>query len=351
MRIFYFLIFISFITCNREKYEKIKIISKDIVEAEADYYVGNIVEVYNNNLYIYGIGRPLVRFNIFSEKLDTLYFSRDKYIYSVKEKDGFVYIITSGILKRINEGLKDIANIGIDGYFKFINDELIIIEDFSSIKDYFSVFNIKNGKKISSFGEMIEYPDIKFKEKLKYDRFTIPYPEFEWDVKGSILIVYEYFYDRLKAYDVFTGRKIKDFGIKHKEWTIPKVEIKGKGKNKTYKIKKTPAAGISISDNYIFIAYEKLWLKEWEIGNYENKFRKLYRKGFFFVDVYRKKDFEYLGTLYPLNDQDFFKDDLYFRVWRIKSEDDSTLTFYLQDNSKETFFRKVKITFKIEEGR
>lgn len=347
MRKIFLIFFVLFLSCYRGKKEKIKIISTEIIEAETDYYIGNIVEVSDNYIYLYGLGKPLTRFNIFSEKLDTIFFSKDEYIFSVKEKDGYIYIHSSGILKRIGGGIKYVCKIGIDGYFKFLTDEMIVLEDFSSIKDYFLIININNGKRIITFGDIIEYPDVKFKDKLKYDRFKIPYPEFEWDVKGSLLVVYEYFFDRLKAYDIIRGKAIKIFGEKHREWTLPALEITGKGKNRVYKIKKTPAAGIAISDNYIFLCLEKYWFKKWEINKYPNRLKKLYRKGFFLIDVYRRKDFEYVGTLYPLNDEHFYYDGLYLRIWRFRAENDSTLTFYLQDNRNETFFRKIKVVFQI----
>lgn len=344
---FKFIFLILLLSCTSREDEKIKIFTTEIIDMETKAYLGNIVDAAGNCLYLYGIGRPLTRIDLFKKKVDTLYFNQKEYIFGVKEMDDFVYFISRGSLKRIGGGLKDILKIGIDGYFKFINNDLILYEDISSMKNYFSIFNIKKGVKLNSFGDIIEYPDNKFKEKLKYDRFTIPYPEFEWDVKGSILIVYEYFFDRLKAYDVITGKTIKIFGVKHKNWTIPKIEITGRGKNRTYKIKKTPAAGITISNNYIFVSFEKYWLKDWEIEKYTDKLKKLYKKGFFFVDVYKKKDFEYVGTFYPLNDENFYQNGIHLRVWRIKAENDSTLTFYLQDNRKETFFRKVKVVFSI----
>uniref|UniRef100_A0A7C4U8B4 6-bladed beta-propeller n=1 Tax=candidate division WOR-3 bacterium TaxID=2052148 RepID=A0A7C4U8B4_UNCW3 len=348
-KIFIFLLFI-FYGCSVEK-SKINVVSTESIEIEINEYVGNIVEGAGNYIYIYGLSKPLVRLDIFSGKIDTIFFHKDGYIFSVNEKDGYLYFIINGILKRYGDGIKDICFLGKDIYFKFLNDELIISQELSSMSDYFSLINIKKKEKINNFGEMIEYPDERFKKKLGYDRFTIPYPDFEWNIKGTLLVVYEYFFDRLKAYDVLTGKIIKTFGIEHKGWELPPVIVSGKGRNKIFKVAKTPAAGIAISDKYIFICLEKYWLKHWKIVDkkYEDRMRKLYRKGFFFVDVYRKTDFSYIGTFFPLNDKNFFEKELSLRLRKVKAENDSTLVFYLQDNKRERFFRKVKVVFNIKE--
>ncbi len=341
-----FLLFLILISC-KGKIERIIVLSKETKELEIKEYLGNIVEAKDDYVYLYGVSRPLTRVNIETGRIDTIFFSRERFIFSVKERDNVIYFLTNKRLKRTKDGLTEICNLNIDGYFKFLNDEFIILEDYGAMKDYFSLYNIKTGKRLNSFGDMIEYQDVKFKDKLKYDRFTIPYPEYEWDVKGSILVSYEYFFDRLKAYDIIKGKVIKVFGVKHKDWNPPTVDITGKGKNRVYKIKKTPAAGLVISENYIFLCLEKFWLKEWNINKKEKKLRRLYNKGFFFIDVYRRNDFEYIGSFSPLNEEDFFKDEIYFRLWRVKAEGDTLLIFYLQDNRRELFFRKIKIKIKL----
>ena len=173
----------------------------------------------------------------------------------------------------------------------------------------FFTINIDNGEIINKFGKPILYPkkSNKLPEWQKYLKMF-----YKFDIRDSILVFYDSFHNRFCAYNVFTGEKIKSFGRRFKGWSIPPVKFY-RGNNympSTYAV----ASGvlpffsncIKITEKYIFALMGKAWLKGWNIiheGMEIEDMIKVYSNRYYFIDVYSRRDYSYIGTIYPFDSQ------------------------------------------------
>uniref|UniRef100_A0A7C4U799 6-bladed beta-propeller n=1 Tax=candidate division WOR-3 bacterium TaxID=2052148 RepID=A0A7C4U799_UNCW3 len=324
----------------------------DLKEVKINFNYASIFYTNGDNVYLFNVHKPIIRFNLATkeeEPIGKIGCGPGEYDFpsSISELNGNIYIVdtpSKRLLKFEHDGkfIEEISGIKANK-IKFLNESLMVMDNPTLFENYFTTFDLKNKKEIKKFGKMIEYPIRKYRERLNNDGIMGIY-QFLWDAMDSILVFYDYYNDNILLYNIFSGEIIKKFGRRHKNWAIPKVFLfeGDKYHPKSWDVSFLPCYNILISNKYIFVILEKVWKYHWYMRNIsEKKWRKIETNNFYFVDIYKRDDFSYVGTLYPLNDF-IWKDNKRWSLrWNNSVSGDSILNFYL--DNKDGDIQKISI--------
>lgn|GEM_PF-2258696 len=329
----------------------------DIKEIESSYNSPWIYYAKGEKIYSFNIIKPIIVLNISSgitREIGKLGFGPDRYKIPswITEYYGNIYVgdKTTGrllIFDTLGNFIKDAGIHSIREKFVFCNETLLIIKNPTLIDNYFILYDLKNDKQIISFGNVIEYPIKKHRLKLTNEGKWQPYYT-EWDAMDSILVQYDYYNDKFIVYNIYNGKVIKRFGKKHNGWSVPRVIFfeGDKYHEKRFVVAMTPCRSLVITNNYIYFIVMKLWKYKWfSRGFYsKHKEKKIFSSNFLLVDVY-SRNYEYVGSFYPLNIHQFRGDEV-LRLDFVSAENDTILNFYLQSNDG-TFFKRVSVKVKL----
>lgn len=363
-RIAYALIinFIFLVNCSKNKDDSILLSYKIIntIDINLENYYGEISGVNGDSIFLWRHNKLLTEINLKSKEITTIGTVGEapgEYLgpsYTLIYKNN--YFILDGRSNKIiifdSTGcfVDEIRFIGRGGIFKILNDTLIFYTNHTTLENFFCLYNVNDEENVFSFGEAIDYPIEKDREKLFFDGKIIAFSD-QWDVKDSLLIWYDYYHNRFRVYNLFDGNILTSFGRDFHSWGTPPIYERPADKYhpSSWEVSYSPLEKVLISDKYIFACFEKIWEFNWGLSYFdENKSMNILKNKYYLIDVYSRENFNYLGTIYPLDDYIYYE-NLRLAIREMSLENDSIINFYLQDIEDGSFFRKVEVTVNIED--
>lgn len=364
-RIAYALIinFIFIVNCSKNKDDSILLNYKIInsIDIYLENYYGEISGVNDNSIFLWRNNKLLTEINLKSNEITTIGTVGEapgEYLcpcYTLIYKNNY-YITDAGSNKIIifdSTGcfVDEIRRIhGRIGIFKNLNDTLIFYTNTSTLVNFFCLYNVNDEENVFSFGEAIDYPVERDREKLIFDGKIIALSD-QWDIKDSLLIWYDYYNNRFRVYNLFGGNILTSFGRDFHSWKTPPIfEIPGDQYHSSRcTVSSSPLVKVLISDKYIFACFGMIWKFNWWLRDFdENKKMNILKNKYYFIDVYSRENFNYLGTIYPLDDYIYYE-NLRLVIREMSLENDTIINFYLQDIEDGSFFRKVVVSVNMKD--
>lgn len=221
-----------------------------------------------------------------------------------------------------------------------IDDSTVLYSDLLSNDQLFVIYDLKNSIKLNSFGQTISYPVERYRNHL-YNQGILKPIGGNVAVYKNLLFWYDYFHDKFKIFNIFTGDLLDSFSRVHHDWSVPIVfetPVDQYHPTSQLRIRSTPCQSIEFSENYMFVLFFRLWQNGWK---YHDDFFRSEKFGL--VDIYKLPSFAYTGSFYLSTI--YLEEDNCLLPYQMDVIDDSILSILYFNPGEGTDFisRKIKV--------